>query len=192
MKLHLLDGTYELFRSYFGVPSRQAPDGREVGAVHGIIGSTLGLLRQADVSHVGAAFDTVIESFRNEMFDGYKTGEGIEPELFSQFPLAERALNALGVVVWSCIEFEADDAIASAAFQYADEFEQVVMLSPDKDLSQCVINTRIVTFDRRQEILRGEAGVIEKFGVPPQSIPAYLALVGDTAAGIPGLAGWGA
>ncbi|MBT8250716.1 MAG: 5'-3' exonuclease [Acidimicrobiia bacterium] len=192
MKLHLLDGTYELFRSYFGVPSRTAPDGMEVAAVYGIIGSTLGLLRQLDVTHVAAAFDTVIESFRNDMFPGYKTGEGIEPELLAQFPLAERALNALGVVVWSMIEFEADDAIASAAFQFGDDFDQVVMLSPDKDLSQCVVDNRIVTFDRRQEILRGEDEVMEKFGVWPQSIPDYLALVGDTADGIPGLPGWGA
>ncbi len=192
MKLHLLDGTYELFRSYFGVPSRTAPDGMEVAAVYGIIGSTLGLLRQLDVTHVGAAFDTVIESFRNGLFPGYKTGEGIEPELLAQFPLAERALNALGVVVWSMIEFEADDAIASAAFQLGDHFDQIVMLSPDKDLSQCVVDNRIVTFDRRQEILRGEDGVVEKFGVWPQSIPDYLALVGDTADGIPGLPGWGA
>lgn len=192
MKLHLLDGTYELFRSYFGVPSRTAPDGMEVAAVYGIIGSTLGLLRQSDVTHVGAAFDTVIESFRNDMFPGYKTGEGLEEELLAQFPLAERALRALGVVVWSMIEFEADDAIASAAFQYGDHFDQVVMLSPDKDLSQCVIDTRIVTFDRRQEILRSEEGVMERFGVWPQSIPDYLGLVGDTADGIPGLPGWGA
>lgn len=192
MKLHLLDGTYELFRSYFGVPSRLSPDGQEVGAVYGIIGSTLGLLRQADVTHVGAAFDTVIESFRNDLFDGYKSGEGIDEELFSQFALAERALNTLGVVVWSCYEFEADDAIAAAAFKYGDDFEQVVMLSPDKDLAQCVVDTRVVTFDRRQEILRGESGVIEKFGVPPQSIPDYLGLMGDTADGIPGLPGWGA
>ncbi len=192
MKLHLLDGTYELFRSYFGAPPRTAPDGREVGAVHGIISSTLALLRQPDVTHLGAAFDTVIESFRNDLFPGYKTGEGIEQTLLDQFPLAERALAALGVVVWSMIEFEADDAMASAAFQYGDEVEQVVMLSPDKDLSQCVVDWRIVTFDRRQEILRGEDGVIEKFGVRPESIPDYLALVGDTADGLPGLPGWGA
>ena len=192
MQLHLLDGTYELFRSFFGAPPRSAPDGREVGAVAGILGSTLGLLREPGVTHVAVATDYVIESFRNDMFDGYKTGEGIPEELFGQFRLAERAWEALGVVVWPMVEFEADDAIATAAWKFAGQVERVVLLSPDKDLAQCVDGDSVVTFDRRQEIQRNEQGVWDKFGVAPASIPDYLGLVGDTADGIPGLPGWGA
>ncbi len=192
MRLHLLDATYELFRAHFGFPNRLSPAGMEVGAVTGLIETTLRLLRDDDVTHVAAAFDTEITSFRNDLFDGYKTGEGLEPALWDQFPLAERALASLGVVVWGMIEFEADDAMATAAMRWCEDVDQVVILSPDKDLCQCVIGDRIVTFDRRQEVMLDEGGVIEKFGVPPESIPDYLALVGDTADGIPGVPGWGA
>ncbi len=192
MRLHLLDATYELFRAHFGYPNRLSPAGMEVGAVTGLIETTLRLLREDDVSHVGAAFDTEITSFRNDLFQGYKTGEGLEPALWAQFPLAERALEAVGVVVWRMVEFEADDAMATAALRWCDDVDQVVILSPDKDLTQCVIGERVVTFDRRQEVMLDEGGVIEKFGVPPESIPDYLALVGDTADGIPGVPGWGA
>ncbi|MGI9648608.1 MAG: 5'-3' exonuclease [Acidimicrobiia bacterium] len=192
MQLHLLDGTYELFRSYFGAPERSAPDGTEVGAIAGIIGSTLGLLREPGVTHLAVATDYVIESFRNQMFDGYKTGEGIPEDLMGQFRLAERAWEALGITVWPMVEFEADDGLASGAWKFEDQVERVVLLSPDKDLAQCVDGSRVVTYDRRQEIERDEEGVWEKFGVAPSSIPDYLGLVGDTADGIPGLPGWGA
>lgn len=192
MKLHLLDATYELFRAYFGFPGRRAPDGRQVGAVYGILDTTIRLLRQEDVTHLAAATDQVIESFRNRMFDGYKTGEGVEPELLAQFPLAEEALAALGVTVWAMREFEADDAIATAALRWAGEAEQVVILSPDKDLMQCVVGDRVVSHNRREKKTYDEEGVMEKFGVPPVSIPDYLALVGDSADGVPGIAGWGA
>jgi 5'-3' exonuclease len=192
MQLHLLDATFELFRSYFGAPKRTAPDGREVGAIAGILNSTLALLDEPGVTHLAAATDQVIESFRNDLFPGYKTGEGIEPDLLAQFPLAEEALEALGVVVWRMVEFEADDAIATAAWKYADDFDQVVILSPDKDLSQCVMDSQVVTYDRMRRILRDEQGVWDKFGVGPASIPDYLALVGDSSDGIPGLRGWGA
>jgi len=192
MQLHLLDGTYELFRSYFGAPPRAAPDGQEVGAVAGIISSTLSLLREPGVTHLASATDYVIESFRNQMFDGYKTGEGIPEDLMGQFRLAEEAWEALGVTVWKMVEFEADDGLASGAWKYEDQVERVVLLSPDKDLAQCVDGDRVVTYDRRQEIERNEQGVWEKFGVAPASIPDYLGLVGDTADGIPGLPGWGA
>jgi 5'-3' exonuclease len=190
--LHLLDATYELFRSYYGVPPRTSPDGREVGAVRGIIDSTLALVVDGGVTHLGAATDTVIESFRNEMFAGYKTGEGIEPALWAQFPLAERALRAIGVTVWGMVEFEADDALATAAHRWKDDVEQVVILSPDKDLMQCVEGDRVVTFNRREAKRFTEEDVREKFGIYPHSIPDYLALVGDTADGVPGLPGWGA
>ncbi len=192
MQLHLLDGTYELFRAYFGPPPRTDPSGREVGAVVGLLESTLQLLREDDVTHLGAAFDSVIRSFRNDLYDGYKTGEGVEQELLDQFPLAERALETLGVTVWRMDEFEADDALASAAIRWADEVERVVVLSPDKDLAQVVVEDRIVTFDRRKRTFLDEGGVWEKFGVGPASIPDYLALVGDSADGIPGVPGWGA
>jgi 5'-3' exonuclease len=190
-KLHLLDATYELFRAFFAMPSERAPDGREVGAIRGLIGSTLALLREPDVTHVGAATDHVIESFRNRLFAGYKTGEGIDPDLFAQFPLAEDALRALGIVVWPMVEFEADDALASAAARFADQVEQVVILSPDKDLCQCVRGKKVVTHDRRRVKTYDDAGVQEKFGVPPGAIPDLLALVGDAADGIPGIPGFG-
>jgi 5'-3' exonuclease len=192
MQLHLLDGTYELFRSYFGAPPRDAPDGQEIGAVAGIMASTLGLLREPGVTHLAVATDYVIESFRNQMFDGYKTGEGIPEDLYGQFRLAEAAWEALGVTVWKMVEFEADDGLASGAWVFEDQVDRVVLLSPDKDLAQCVDGDRVVTYDRRQEIERNEQGVWDKFGVAPASIPDYLGLVGDTADGIPGLPGWGA
>ncbi|MFI5367326.1 MAG: 5'-3' exonuclease H3TH domain-containing protein, partial [Candidatus Binatia bacterium] len=191
MKLHLLDATYELFRAFFAMPSERSPDGREVGAIRGVIGSTLALLREPDVTHVGAATDHVVESFRNRLFAGYKTGEGVPPELMAQFPLAEEALRALGVVVWPMIELEADDALASAAARFAEQVDQVVILSPDKDLCQCVRGNRIVTHDRRRAKTYDDAAVQEKFGVPPASIPDLLALVGDPADGIPGIPGFG-
>lgn len=192
MKLHLLDGTYELFRSYFGAPKRSGPDGREVGAIRGILASTLALLEEPDVTHVGAAFDSVIPSFRNDMFPGYKTGEGIEEDLLDQFPLAEKAMKAIGVTVWSMYDYEADDALGTAAWRWSSDVEQVIILSPDKDMTQCVDGRRIVAYDRRRQMLIDEAGVIEKFGVLPESIPDYLGLVGDSADGFPGLRGWGA
>ncbi len=192
MLLHLLDATYELFRAHFGFPGRQAPDGREIGATFGIIETTLSLLREPNVTHMAAATDTVIRSFRNQLFDGYKTEIGMPPELLAQFPLAEEALEALGVVTWKMLEFEADDAIATAAFRFIDEVEQVVVCTPDKDMAQCVIGDDVVLYNRRQRSFMNEEGVIEKFGVAPESIPDYLALVGDTADGVPGLAGWGA
>jgi 5'-3' exonuclease len=190
-KLHLLDATYELFRAFFAMPSERSPGGHEVGAIRGLIGSTLALLREPGVTRVGAATDHVIESFRNQLFLGYKTGAGIAPELWAQFPLAEEALRALGVVVWPMVEFEADDALATAAARFADQVEQVVILSPDKDLCQCVRGQRVVTHDRRRGITYDAPAVREKFGVDPQSIPDLLALVGDTADGIPGVPGWG-
>lgn len=193
MYVHLLDGTYELFRSFYGAPSQTDPTGREVGATRGLMRSLVALLREKEVTHVGIAFDTVIESFRNQLFDGYKTGEGIEPFLFAQFPLAERATEALGICTWRMIEFEADDAVATAAVRAAKDarVKQVRICTPDKDLAQCVVGDRIVTVDRMRDRVYDEAGVQEKFGVPPTSIPDYLALVGDTADGIPGVARWG-
>lgn len=194
MKIHFVDGTYELFRAYFGSPPERAPDGRPIGAVRGLIQTLLLLLRGDDVTHVAVAYDHVIESFRNEMFDGYKTGEGVPEELLGQFGLAERATEALGVVVWSMVEFEADDAMATAVAKWADApgVEQAVICTPDKDLAQMVKDSKVVTLDRRREIVLDEAGVIEKFGVSPESIPDYLALVGDSADGIPGIPRWGA
>ena len=194
MKIHLVDGTYELFRAHFGAPPAAAPDGRAVGAVRGLAQTLLSLLRQDDVTHVACAFDTVIESFRNDMFDGYKTGEGVPAELKAQFGPAERATAALGIVVWPMVEFEADDAIATAAARWAREpdVDQVVICSPDKDLAQVVTGGRVVCLDRRRDITLDEAGVREKFGVGPESIPDYLALVGDSADGIPGVPRWGA
>ncbi len=189
--LHLLDATYELFRAFFAMPRERGPDGREIGAIRGLIGSTLALLREPDVTHLGAATDHVIESFRNQLFAGYKTSTGVAPELLAQFALAEDALRALGIVVWPMVEFEADDALASAAARFADQVEQVVILSPDKDLCQCVRGQRVVTHDRRRVKTYDEAAVHEKFGVPPRLIPDLLALVGDTADGIPGIPGWG-
>jgi 5'-3' exonuclease len=194
LKLHVVDGTYELFRAYFGAPPATSPSGQEVGATRGLLRSLLALLREPEVSHVAVAFDHVIESFRNRLFDGYKTGEGVPQELASQFPLAERATAALGVVVWPMLEFEADDALATGAARWADApgVEQVVICSPDKDLAQCVRGSRVVCLDRLRRKLLDEGGVVAKFGVPPASIPDWLALVGDTPDGIPGIPRWGA
>ncbi|MBP1686232.1 MAG: polymerase [Deltaproteobacteria bacterium] len=190
-KLHLLDATYELFRAFFAMPREQGPDGREVGAIRGLIGTMLALLRQPEVTHIAAATDHVIESFRNNLFSGYKSGAGVAPELLSQFSLAEEALRALGVTVWPMIEFEADDALATGAAHFVDQVEQVVILSPDKDLCQCVRGERVVVHDRRKGTTLDAAAVQAKFGVPPQLIPDLLALVGDAADGIPGIPGWG-
>lgn len=190
--VHLIDGTYELFRHHFGAPPRQTADEWEIGAVHGLVASTISLLAEDGVTHVGVAFDSVIESFRNDMFDGYKTGEGTPPELYAQFPVAERAMEALGVVVWSMIEQEADDGLAAAATKFAPDVERVVVMSPDKDMCQLYGDPKIVGFDRRKAAFIDTEGVWDKFGVAPESIPDYLALVGDTADGIPGLTGWGA
>ncbi len=192
MFVHLLDGTYELFRAYFGFPSRTSPDGREVGAVYGLLNTTLSLLRNPQVTHVAAATDTVIESFRNDLYDGYKTGEGVPEDLMSQFGLAERAFEALGVTVWGMMDFEADDAMATGAHRFSPLVDRVILLSPDKDLTQCVSERRIVTFDRRKNQMLDADGVKAKFGVEPASIPDYLALVGDAADGIPGIPAWGA
>jgi 5'-3' exonuclease len=193
LKVHLVDGTYELFRAYYGAPKRANASGREVGASTGLLRSLVLLLRGDDVTHVACAFDHVIESFRNELFDGYKTGEGIEAELWEQFELAEDVTRALGIVTWPMVDFEADDALATAATRFARENDvrQVVIASPDKDLTQCVEGDRVVCWDRRRQIVLDESGVREKFGVLPASIPDYLALVGDAADGIPGIAGWG-
>jgi 5'-3' exonuclease len=194
MKIHLIDGTYELFRSFYGPPRKQAPDGREVGATLGLLRSLLALLANPEVTHVGCAFDHVIESFRNDLFAGYKTGEGTDPDLLAQFSLAEEAVEALGIVVWPMIEYEADDALATTALRFRDEpgVEQVVLCSPDKDLAQLVTGSHVVCWDRRREIVYDEAAVIAKYGVRPASIPDWLALVGDSADGIPGVPGWGA
>jgi 5'-3' exonuclease len=191
--VHLVDGTYELFRAYFAVPSQQTPAGLEVGATRGLLSTLIALVNRAEVTHIACAFDHVIESFRNRLFEGYKTGEGLVPELLSQFELAERAVAALGVVVWPMIEFEADDALATAAAHLdADpRVERVMICSPDKDLLQCVRGTRVVCWDRQRERIYDEAAVSEKLGVPPLLVPDYLALVGDTADGIPGIPRWG-
>lgn len=192
MKVHLVDGTYELYRAYYGAPKALVA-GREVGATRGILRSLLSLVREDGVSHVGIAFDHVIESFRNELFSGYKTGEGVPEDLMSQFALAERASQALGVVTWSMIDFEADDALATAAARLAESpgVEQVLICTPDKDLAQCVTGRRVVRLDRMRRLLLDEAGVVLKFGVSPHSIPDWLALVGDSADGIPGIPRWG-
>ncbi len=192
MKLHVIDGTYELFRAYYGAPGRVAPDGREVGGTYGITASTLALLAEEGVTHVAAAFDSVIESFRNDVYPGYKTGAGIEPELLAQFPLAERAMHAIGVTVWSMYEYETDDALATAATRWADDVDQVVVLTPDKDMAQLYGHPKVVGYNVRQKTFMDRDGVFEKFGVQPESIPDYLALVGDSADGFPGLPGWGA
>ena len=194
VRVHLVDGTYELFRAFFGAPPATAPDGREVGAVRTLALQLLKLVRVEEVTHLGIAFDQRIESFRNDLFDGYKTGEGMDPVLFAQFPLAEELAAALGFVVWPMVEFEADDALATAAARFADDprVAQVRIASPDKDLCQCVRGDRVVSVDVRREKVLDADGVVEKFGVEPASIPDWLALVGDDADGIPGLAGWGA
>jgi 5'-3' exonuclease len=193
LDVYLIDGTYELFRHYYAVPSARDPDGCEVGAVRGVLASVLGMIQSGVTTHIGVATDHVIESFRNRLWAGYKTGEGIEPDLLSQFPLLEQSLSALGIAVWAMIDFEADDALAAAAARAADDrrVDRVVICTPDKDLAQAVRGTRVVQLDRRKRAIRDEAGVIAKFGVPPASIPDYLALVGDAADGYPGLPGWG-
>ena len=192
MEVYLIDGTYELFRHYYAVPSARDENGREVGAVRGVVASVKGMIK-GGATHVGVATDHVIESFRNGLWPGYKTGEGVEPDLLAQFNLLEEALAAAGIVVWPMVEFEADDALAAAA-EAADRdprVDRVIICTPDKDLAQCVKGTRVVQMDRRKRTTRDEAGVIAKFGVPPESIPDYLALVGDAADGYPGLPGWG-
>jgi len=193
VRVHLVDGTYELFRHYYAVPEHLDPDGMDVGAVRGVVGSVIQLLEEG-ATHVAVATDQVIESFRNDMWPGYKTGEGIDPLLKAQFPLLEDALESLGVTVWAMLEQEADDGLAAGAAVAAadDRVEQVLICTPDKDLAQCVADPRVAQFDRRQRKLIDEAAVHEKFGVGPASIPDYLALVGDSADGFPGLPGWGA
>jgi len=193
MQIHLIDGTYELYRAYYGAPSATAPDGREVGGTRGLLRSLGALLRSDDCTHVAIAFDHVIESFRNDLFDGYKTGEGIDPDLWAQFPLAEAAAEALGVVVWPMVDFEADDALATAAarFSRAASVDKVLICSPDKDFAQCVVGDRVVLWDRMRDRVIDEAGVAKKWGVSPGSIPDLLALMGDSADGIPGIPRWG-
>ena len=189
MRIHLVDGTYELFRSHFGAPPRRDAEGREVGATVGLLRSLWLLLSTPGVTHVACAFDHVIESFRNDLYAGYKTSAGVDPDLLAQFELAEQAARALGVVVWPMVEFEADDAMAAAAARFRDApgVDQVVLCSPDKDLAQAVVGDRVVCWDRRRDIVLDEAGVTAKFGVPPASIPDWLALVGDAADGFPGI-----
>ncbi len=193
MHVHLVDGTYELFRHHFAVPSHHDPEGMEVAATRGVVGSILMML-EGGATHVGVATDHVVESFRNDLYLPYKTSAGMEPELLAQFPLIEDALRALGVAVWAMVEVEADDALASAAAVGAADsrVERVIICTPDKDLSQCVVGDRVVQLDRRSTTIRDEAGVVDKFGVLPESIPDWLALVGDSADGFPGLPGWGA
>jgi len=193
MNIYLIDGTYELFRNHFGAPHRKAPDGREVGATLGLLRSLYLLLATPGVTHVACAFDHVIESFRNDLYPGYKTSAGVDPALLAQFPLAEEAVSALGLVAWPMVEFEADDALGTAAIRFApvESVGQILLCSPDKDLAQMVSGKRVVCWDRRREIILDEAGVVAKYGVPPASIPDWLALVGDTADGYPGILGWG-
>ncbi len=192
MDVYLIDGTYELFRHFFAVPSAKDTSGQEIGAVRGVLVSVLSMIEKG-ATHLGVATDHVVESFRNDLYPGYKTSEGVPAELLSQFPILEEALESMGVKVWPEVYFEADDALASAAAKAAndDRVGQVLICTPDKDLSQCVAGNRVVQLDRRRDILRDEAGVVEKFGVRPQSIPDYLAVVGDSADGYPGVAGWG-
>ena len=193
MKVYLVDGTYELFRHYYALPSARDEDGREVAAVRGVLASVLGMIKEG-ATHIAVATDHVIESFRNDLWPGYKTSDGIEPDLWAQFPLLEEILSAAGIVVWPMIEYEADDALAAAAVAAARDalVEQVLICTPDKDLAQCVRASRIVQLDRRKRTIIDEAGVVRKFGVSPESIPDYLALVGDSSDGYPGLPGWGA
>ena len=194
MHVHAVDGTYELFRAYFGAPEAKTPSGEEIGAVRVFARSMLRLVRHEGATHVGIAFDHTVESFRNDLFEGYKTGEGLEPELDAQFHPAEEVCKALGFVVWPMVEFEADDALATAAARYGADpkVETVRICTPDKDLAQCVKGERIVTVDRRRNLVLDEDGVRAKFGIEPESMPDYLALVGDTADGIPGIPRWGA
>ncbi|MCC6522108.1 MAG: flap endonuclease [Polyangiaceae bacterium] len=191
-RVHLVDATYELFRSWFGAPPARAPDGREVGAVRGLAATLLRLVRDEGATHVGCATDHVVRSFRNDLYAGYKTDEGVPPALLAQFELAEELMRALGFVVWAMVDFEADDALATAAARYAPLASQVLVASPDKDLAQCVRGTHVVQLDRRKGLVLDEAAVLAKHGVPPVSIPDWLALVGDSADGYPGLPGWGA
>lgn len=193
MNVHLIDGTYELFRYFFAVPSSKTDSGQEIGAVRGVLTSVYSMI-EAGATHLGVATDHVVESFRNELYSEYKTSEGVALELLSQFPILEEALQAMGVVVWPMTYFEADDALAAAAARAASDerFGQVLICTPDKDLAQCVVGSRVVQLDRRRNIVRDEAGVVEKFGVKPESIPDYLAVTGDTADGYPGIPGWGA
>jgi len=193
MDVYLVDGTYELFRHYYALPSSRDKDGREIAAVRGVLASVQGMFKEG-VTHLAVATDHVIESFRNQLWAGYKTSEGVEPELMSQFPLLEEALSAAGIVIWPMVEFEADDALAAGAAAAARDprVDQVIICTPDKDLAQCVRGTKIVQLNRRTRTMMDEQGVVAKFGVAPASIPDYLALVGDSADGYPGLAGWGA
>jgi len=193
MNVHLIDGTYELFRYFFAVPSAKDNTGQEIGAVRGVLGSLFSMF-EAGATHLGVATDHVVESFRNDLYAGYKTSEGVAPELLSQFPILEDALIAMGVKVWPMTYFEADDALASAAAKSANDLriEQIFICTPDKDLAQCVVGNRVVQVDRRREIVRDEAAIEAKFGVKPESIPDYLAVTGDSADGYPGIAGWGA
>jgi 5'-3' exonuclease len=192
MDVYLIDGTYELFRHFFAVPAAADVNGRDVGAVRGVLGSVLSMI-EGGADYIGVATDHVVESFRNDLYPGYKTSEGVPEALLAQFPVLEEALQAMGVMVWPMVEYEADDAMASAAVKAAQDerVRQVIICTPDKDLSQCVKGTRIVQLDRRRNIVRDEAGVVAKFGVNPQSIPDYLAVVGDSADGFPGVPGWG-
>jgi len=192
MNVHLIDGTYELFRHFFAVPPAADVNGQEIGAVRGVVASVLQLIERG-ATHVGVATDHVVESFRNDLYPGYKTSEGVAPELLSQFPILEEALEALGVIVWPMVYYEADDALASAAAKAAQDarVNQVLICTPDKDLGQSVVGTRVVQLDRRRDLLRDEDGVVAKFGVKPHSIPDYLAVVGDSADGFPGVSGWG-
>ncbi len=192
MDVYLVDGTYELFRHFFAVPATKDANGQEIGAVRGVLTSVLSMIEKGG-THLGVATDHVVESFRNDLYPGYKTSEGVAPELLSQFPILEEALAAMGVLVWPMVEFEADDALASSAAKASQDGRvgQVFICTPDKDLGQCVAGKRVVQMDRRKELIRDEAGVVAKFGVSPSSIPDYLAVVGDTADGFPGLAGWG-
>jgi len=193
MDVYLVDGTYELFRHFFAVPAAKDTSGQEIGAVRGVLTSVVSMIERG-ATHIGIATDHVVESFRNDLYPGYKTAEGVPPELLSQFPILEEALEVMGILVWPMVYYEADDALASAAAKAAQEVgvNQVFICTPDKDLGQCVVGTRVVQLDRRQNIVRDEAGVVTKFGVNPQSIPDYLAVVGDSADGYPGVAGWGA
>src|SRR5467141_3417932 len=192
MDIYLVDGTYELFRHFYAMPPQANDNGEEVAATRGVLNSIAGML-ESGITHIGVATDHVIESFRNNLWPGYKTGEGVDPRLLSQFPLLEGALQAMGVVIWPMVKLEADDALAGAAASLSKlaKVGRIYICTPDKDLAQCVRNDRVVQLDRRARSVRNEAGVIEKFGVPPSSIPDYLALVGDNADGYPGLEGWG-
>ena len=192
MDIYLIDGTYELFRHFFAVPASADVNGQEIGAVRGVLTSVLSMIERG-ATYIGVATDHVVESFRNDLYPGYKTSEGVPEELLSQFPVLEEALQAMGVLVWPMVYYEADDALASAAAKAAkdERVRQVLICTPDKDLAQCVVGSRIVQLDRRRDILRDEGGIVDKFGVNPPSIPDYLAVVGDSADGFPGVPGWG-